>query len=282
MIIAAAVCAFDHYKLETRKNYLIFNHNINIINIHQSRNLINKRYLLELQSRPDFTIKYYLIDISKSQKFTETYSLKSLTDTHIQYSKLTGDFKFDRVIQFTEFPQDIKVKLLKDNVVYNLSKYKKFFHRFYEQIDFYKKHIDNPDIYLPPVVKSIMSEVIYSLVFDSIRESDEMKLAALVEPYKIWNVQFQTKFIHEEANKNLINLFKIFTNSITFDSFNKTAYGKFVKTIDTYRKLDLHTNQPELQDMFYHFYENFSENKQMYNAMIEVIIEKLKEHIMYV
>ncbi|MBP7652434.1 DUF3536 domain-containing protein [Candidatus Dependentiae bacterium] len=282
-LIAAIAAAYDMYKYETSKKNILFNYDINIIFSKVVHNKKNISYVIELKSPIDFPESYYLVLINKTIKFTEKYSVKCLSDPaeYIEKIKNGENIEFDNIFSFSDFPQDARIKLLKTNVVINLRKYSKFFRKFYDSIDFYKKSIENPDIYLPPVVKSIMQEVIYTRLYDSIEKNDIETLQKLVEPSVIWNVQFYNSLIHKEANKTLSYQLNLLLSSITYDLFDKKIYTDFIKLIDVYRKINLHTNLPEIQDEFYNFYTKFSAEKNQYGAEVHYIIEKLREHIMY-
>jgi len=126
-----------------------------------------------------------------------------------------------------------------------------------------------------------MQEVIYNRLLDGIEDINIEKLEELVEPAKIWNVEFFNNLIHNEANRKLQTLLDKLIAGITFEYYDKQIYNDFIKLIDIFRRIKLHTNLPELQDKFYKFYFLFQNQKENYAAEVFYIIEKLRDHIMY-
>ena len=281
-IIAAIAAAYNLYKIEKNKKFELFGYSVKIIDIHKTVKSPKIDYVIALKSSLDCRVFYYFVSISKNIKFSEIYSVSSLDVNLLDLKKLAdnNNFEFEAQYKFSDFPNDVRIRLLKKNVVVQLSKNLKFFEKFYEEIDYYKKAIENPDIYLPPVVKSIMQEVIYTKLKKCVLDNDVNNLNELIDAAVIWNVRFIDNIIHKNADKNLLMMLNELLTSIKFQSFDEKLYDKFIQTFRIYKQIELNTNISELQAKFYEFYSDYLPNKGQYSHSVNSMIDNLSRNIM--
>jgi len=252
-LIAAVASALTLYNFEKKKKFNLYFYNVEILEIIKKKKSDEKiEYLLSLQAQYSLNKNTYQIICARTETFSETYKVIRIKDK----TKFSEEIEYS----FFQFPSDIRIKLLRANIFNHLSEYYPKFKKFYKQIDLYKKHIENPDIYLPPIVQAIIKEILYQKLVKAIDDADIETLDKLATNAEIWNVQYITRHIHEIARTTLTREYRSIFDNFDYSDQTNNRLENLIKLINNYKKLNLNYQPLDLQADFLNF---CNENTEM-------------------